>query len=115
MSDEIDGAGRANRKAMRRARGLRDEQIDVIDQGDPINRRQFGWMLAAAGASVCAAGSSLLAESTSKMVFRTRYAVFALDERGWLTGITFRDRNYMPIAAPLLRLETLISKSRSSV
>jgi len=104
MSDEIDGAGRANRKAMRRTSGLRDEQIDQIDQGDPINRRQFGWMMAAAGASVCAAGSSLLAETTSKIVFRTRSAAFALDERGWLTGITFRDRNYMPTAAPLLRL-----------
>jgi hypothetical protein len=92
---------RADRGAVQRASGLRDEQTDRIDT---INRRQFGWLLAA---GACAAGSSLLAQTAEQRTFHTRNASFALDERGWLTGITFGDRNYMPTAAPLLRLRVL--------
>jgi hypothetical protein len=45
-----------------------------------------------------------LAEAAEKIVFRTRHAAFALDGHGRLTGIVFRNRNYMPQAAPLLSL-----------
>lgn len=81
---------------------------DVMRQPDrsdnTLDRRQFGWMLAAATASACANGQPLLAEASSKPAFRTRNAAFEVDESGRLTGIIFRNRNYMPHAAPLLSL-----------
>lgn len=70
--------------------------------GKQFDRREFGWMMAVAGASASVAGHSLLAEPAGKPVFRTRHAIFELDRTGRLTGILFRNRNYMPQAAPLL-------------
>ena len=91
-SDELLAAGATQRYA--------DSDTNI----HRVNRRQFGGMLVAAGASTCAAGPLLLAERAGKPVFRTRHAVFALDAQGRLTGILFRNRNYMPQAAPLLSL-----------
>jgi hypothetical protein len=74
------------------------------NSGTNLDRREFGRVIAVAGASLCLAGDSLLAEIAGKRVFRTQHAAFELDTNGRLTGIVFRNHNYMPQAVPLLSL-----------
>lgn len=82
----------------------RDNSRQSASSPKDLDRREFGWMMAVTGASACLAGHSLSAEPIGKCVFRTRHAAFEADQTGRLTGIVYRNRNYVQQAVPLLSL-----------